>query len=359
MTTESISLFTSILWASIILTVGTLLAALGRKWFRITEQKQQVQLHMLEVELRQKELAIHAERSGVEKVEKPVASEQVAGLDSGGYIIFNMPDSKKGLFHDLLKGFEDYAKLRGYIISFSIDNSFPNKVAFKFTLDSAGINVSTNQVRRDLQEYIKKVQTGDSLDDLPVVLSPEEHRMVLTCMKNRINFLQHSYNLEKNATDFYKGLLKQIPSLSLGISSPQNFYLQSGAANQASSYLALNSPQAAQGVGNRLIENSLDQGIHIANSFNERTEQVEALSGFWMALHHEREKAEGEAKEKLCEAIDYVRKAEEELKEQDPPEPKRIHKWLETAKYSIKALGLTKEVADAAKAVWDAFGMSS
>jgi hypothetical protein len=139
-------------------------------------------------------------------------SDDPAGLSAGGYIIFDMPDAKKGIFHDLLKGFEDYAKLRGYEIIFSIDNSFANKIAFKFTLDSSGIVVSTKQVRQDLKEYIEKVKRGDSLDDLPVILPAEEHNLLLVAMKNRINFLQHTYTLQKNTIDFYNNLLKQLPS---------------------------------------------------------------------------------------------------------------------------------------------------
>jgi hypothetical protein len=301
------------------------------------------------------------DRTGPEKRE--ASHSDNAGPNSGGYIIFDMPDANKSMFHDLLKGFEDFAKLRGYVIHFSIDNAFPNKVAFKFTLEGngTGINVSSGQVRKDIREYIERVRRGESLDDLPVVISPEEHGLVLACLKNRISLIEHNYNLEKTAKEFYAGLLKQIPSIGLGAQQPQNFYLQAGTSNQASSYLAQNSPQAALGVGNRLIENSLDQSIHIASSFNERKAQVDALSDLWMALYHYREakKPEGEEKEKISEAVESIRKAQTELEEQDPPEPNRIRKWLETAKATILALGLTKEVTDAAKAVWDAFQMSS
>jgi len=167
-----------------------------------------------------------------------------------------MPEAKKAMFHDLLKGFEDYAKLRGYVISFSIDNSSADKVAFKFTLNSSGINVSPQTVRRDINDYISKVQKGESLDEMPVVLSPEEHAVVLTSMKNRISFLQHNYNLQKNAAEFYQKLLKDFPAQ--GMLPAQNIYLQAGERNQAPYYNALNSPQAIQGAGNRLIGNTLD-----------------------------------------------------------------------------------------------------
>jgi hypothetical protein len=304
---------------------------------------------------------LHSTLKSQEELQRKVVTEQSVkaenvGLNSGGYIIFNMPDSKKPLFHDLLKGFEDYAKLRGYEISFSIDNSFADKVAFKFTLDSVGINVSTKQVKQDLQDFINKVQKGDSLDDLPVVLSPEEHSLVLTCMKNRISFLQHNYNLQKNAAEFYMGLLKEIPSLGSSVSHPQNFYMLSGDGNQA----ALNSPQSIQGTGNRLIGNRMDQGIHIANSFNEREEQIRALSDLWLAIHHEQEKLPKESldRENCSKAISVIHKAQTELKEEDPPDPNRINRWLQTAKNSLQAFALTKEVSDAAQAVWDAFKLS-
>ena len=295
------------------------------------------------------------------KPEKGEASHsENAGPNSGGYIIFDMPDANKSMFHDLLKGFEDFAKLRGYVIHFSIDNAFPNKVAFKFTLEGngTGINVSSGQVRKDIREYIERVRRGEALDDLPVIISPEEHGLVLACLKNRMSLIEHNYNLEKTAKEFYAGLLKQIPSIGIGAQQPQNFYLQAGTSNQASSYLAQNSPQAALGVGNRLIENSLDQSIHIASSFNERKAQVAALSDLWMALYAEEKEAEGEEKEKVTEARECVRKAQTEMEEQEPPEPNRIRKWLETAKATILALGLTKDVTDAAKTVWDAFQMS-
>ena len=293
----------------------------------------------------------------IAKLNESKDASEGAGLNSGGYIIFDMPEAKKGVFHDLLKGFEDYAKLRGYIISFSIDNSFPNKSAFKFTLDSQGIIVSTTQVRQDLNDYLRKIQTGESIDDMPMILRPEEHSMVTACLKNRISFLQHNLELERTGKEFFRKILNEFSAHGLGISQPQNFYIGDG--NQTHTLQALNSPQAAVGTGIRLIGNRIEESIHIANSFNERKEQVDALSSLWVALYDQRKATEeGEAKEKLSEAEDYIQKAKTEMTEEEPPDPTRIHRWLETAKYSIKAFGLTKEVVDAAKAVWDLFHMS-
>jgi hypothetical protein len=81
--------------------------------------------------------------------EKQVKTERVQQDIGGGYIVLEMSEDKKALFHDVLKGFEDYAKLKGYEIRFSVDTGQPEKIAFNFTIMSCGITVSTQQVSRD------------------------------------------------------------------------------------------------------------------------------------------------------------------------------------------------------------------
>ncbi len=292
----NISPDTMIIAGSVMLAI-TMAGTLFSRWMRVSAKERE---HERELAAKQAEnQRMEQERSRAEMMHltkrilqqsqsKNQNEANEAGPNAGGYIIFDMPEAKKGVFHDLLKGFEDYAKLRGYSITFSIDNSFPNKTAFKFTFDNRGINVSSAQVRQDLKDYLNKVEKGESIDDLPVILSPEEHSIVLTHLKNRINFLTHTLTLEKNATELYKDIAKQISTRGFGIVPPQNFYIGDGHNNQ--SFQALNSPQAAVGTGNRLIGNRQDQSIYISNSFNERTEQVQALSNLWMALHTAREK---------------------------------------------------------------------
>lgn len=159
----------------------------------------------------------------------PIQPESdVAGPEGGGYILLELPEAQKPLFHDLLKGFEDYAGLRGYRIQFSVDGSVANRIAFKFTIMEPGIGVSTTQVKHDLQEYIRKVQRGDSLDDLPMVLPEQEHNALLLAMKNRISFLQHTYAAQKNVIGYYEATLRHISRVDVPIMPSQTFYLQSG-----------------------------------------------------------------------------------------------------------------------------------
>jgi hypothetical protein len=49
---------------------------------------------------------------------------------SEGYISIDIPNEQRSIYYDLLRCFEEYANLRGYKISVSIDTSFPNKLAF-------------------------------------------------------------------------------------------------------------------------------------------------------------------------------------------------------------------------------------
>src|SRR5579871_3335540 len=134
------------------------------------------------------------------------------GSRSGGYIVIEMSERERPLFHDLLKGFEDYAKLKGYEISFSIDSSFEGRIAFKFTVKNDGVTVGPERVRKDFAEYVKQVRTGklEDLDDMPVVTSIEEHNLLMAMLKNRIVFLQQNYSLAKNAQTYYESILSNV-----------------------------------------------------------------------------------------------------------------------------------------------------
>jgi len=148
--------------------------------------------------------------------------------NSGGYIVMDMPENEKRMFHDVLKGFEEFALLKGYSVSFSLDGSVPDKVAFKFTILDRGVSVSTKKVQADLKDYIARVQNGDSLDDLPTVLPDAEHAALVLVMRNRINFLQHTYNALKNVVEFYERILHEGGVGNTGLVPAQNFYLQGG-----------------------------------------------------------------------------------------------------------------------------------
>lgn len=297
-----------------------------------------------EFELRKAEVALAA--SAADR-----SVDSTASPGSGGYIVIDMPDDQKSMFHDVLKGFEEYAKLKGYSISFSLDGSLPDKVAFKFTILDQGITVSTKTVQADLKDYIRRVHDGDNLDDLPVILPDAEHAALILAMRNRINFLQHTYTAQRNVVGFYERILSEGAARSMGVVPAQNFYLQGGGSMSPSNYTAIGSQNVAQGKDIAASHNVVDQSVHIAESFNEKKQQLDNLEALITTLTQAHPTATQDSKR----AVLNLEKVKDELTTEQKPDASRIKKWLETAQASIKAIALGKDALDLAKKTFDGF----
>ena len=278
-----------------------------------------------------------------EKKEEEEKIRTQAGDGSGGYIVLDLPDEQRALFHDLLKGFEEYARLKGYGVSFSVDTTFHDRIAFKFTLTDPDLVVGNDRVRKDLREYLEKVSQGDPLDDLPQIISIEEHEILVATLRNRISFLQHSYNLEKNSVEFYEGLIRRANTQPF-LPSP-GIVVQTGGAYNAPSYSALNSPQAVLG-----IENTSKSSIRIAVTYKERKEQIDRLVDVLERLAKEPPDHERD------EAIRSLENIKEELEHAEQPEPGRVVRWIERAKQAMQLGSLGRETVQAAKELFKALG---
>ena len=106
-----------------------------------------------------KEMALRSElelrRSELKLKENARSAETGPGTTLyGGYVFVDMPDEYKGLFHDMLRGFEDYASAKGYRVSIAIDTTLPGRVGFRFTIVDEGVTVATTTVRSDIDEYM-------------------------------------------------------------------------------------------------------------------------------------------------------------------------------------------------------------
>lgn len=290
-------------------------------------------------------------REELERQEERI-KEQQAGAGTGGYIFLDLAEPERAIFHDLLKGFEEYAELKGYKINFSIDATFGEKIAFKFTPAPDAINVSPAMVKADFQEYLLKVDSGATLDDLPIILPPEEHALLLTKMKNRISLLQHSYNLEKNLRIFLADLLGKIHESRM-LPAP-NFYVQGGGQMSPKNYSAVNSQRLIQGDHNDYQDNSVDSSIHIANSFNERADQIEKISKLIELLKEDKTDNIDEKEQ----AIVNLEKVKDELTNEDQPDKSRIEKWLGRVKTGVEIIKAGKPVVEAAIEVFKSFGWS-
>ncbi len=286
------------------------------------------------------------------RIERDRYEDEMINSGRGGYIILDMPDDKRPLFHDLLKGFEDYAKIKGYSVIFSIDSSQIDKISFKFTIRDSGISVGTDRVRKDFSEYLENIKTGSDFDKLPVVVSVEEHNLLLTTLKNRFAFLETNYLLQKNAVEFYERLLYNINYTSKGFLPSPSVVVQTGGSMDSRNYTAQNSSKVIQGDQNKLLDSSTATSINIENSFNKKKEQIGKLSHLVELL-----KKESNDDDEKHKAIVNLEKVKDELEESEKPEPGIIRKWLDKAKGLIGLLRVGKETADSAIELWESFGI--
>lgn len=349
------------LFNTLIIPVAILFAMLfALRWQlqRERERKEELKLKELEIIRARDYRDLEIEKQELVKrrneLEQVVSSKNFVGPESGGYLVINLPEEQKALFHDVLKGFEEYAQLKGYSIKFSIDNSLANKIAFKFTILPTKIIVSTEQVENDLHEYIEKVQRGDPLDDLPIVIPESHHHALLIAMRNRINFLHHTYVSQKNVIALYETAIRDNISRSMGAIPVNTFYLQGGGTIMPNNYTAIDSQNIAQGANNELSNNIIDQSIKIGSSFNEKRTQLELIDRLTSSLKLTTH-ASTEAGKK---AIINLEKVKDELEGEENPDGTRVKKWLGTSKDVIATMGLTKEVVDIAKEVFASFGLS-
>ncbi len=266
-----------------------------------------------------------------------------AGGGTGGYIVIDLEDEHRRLFQDLLKGFEEYAMLQGYEVAFSADSTYANRIAFKFTVISENIIVGSDRVRNDLKEYLEKINSGDSLDDIPVVILKEEHDLLLTTLKNRLSFLQHSYNLERNAREFYEKMVQSIKNISPLPS--QNIVLQTGGALTNSTYSAINSPQALLGSDNTA------KNLYIGSSLTELQEQADALDTLLLHLNKDSGIVNSE------EIYRLLQNTKEEIELTGEPDRTRISSWLEKSKQALQAASLGHDTVEAAKKLFTLFGL--
>lgn len=289
----------------------------------------------------------------INQVENYVGNKS-SGLYFDGYIIIDLPDNLHSMFHDLLKGFEDFAKLKGYNVTFSIDNSLERKIAFKFTLQNEGIIVSTQTVRQDIKEYIDKVKNGDNFDDLPIIISPAEHSLISTTLKDRLNFLHQNYALEKNTRYHYENLLKTIVESNSGIRQPASIYIQTGGSNNPKSLVTNNSPNSLLGDNNH-YENNTDNSDHsvitITNSFNKKKDQIERLDEIIRLLSEEKN-IEASQRQTLVTNFDKIK---EELADEEQPSKPKIFKWLSNTKKILENVVLSHHTTEAIHWIYENF----
>jgi hypothetical protein len=171
-------------WPLALLTFGGLLGLLFiREWKTSREQ---------DFRLREEELYLR--RKDYDKSNNIVVNNENSASESdlGGYVTIDIPEERKSMFHDLLKGFEEYAALKGYKVTISIDTSIEGKISFKIVVSDFGITATRNSVISDLDEYIEKIKSGEPIAYMPGIINSVEHSRLIMALNNRIAFLQQN-----------------------------------------------------------------------------------------------------------------------------------------------------------------------
>ena len=316
-----------------------------------------------ELETRRRELARESRQRQSDRDSKSVAEssdtpDRETSTPYGGYVFVDVPDSYKGLFHDTIKGFEEFARLKGYRVGIAIDTTPPGKVGFRFTILDQGATVSTETVRSHIDEYIAKLNESESdvFDDLPIVIDPIEHEKLKTALSMRFTMVRNNAEMHKIAADFYKHLVLEMVQFKNGgvgylpVSSViVNNQLEHGGSQMArDTYLADNSPGAAVGKGNTAsIEGST---IIIGSTLNEKNEQVNGLSELIELVKH----SELQNKD---DAARYLVNAKEELIDGDPPDEGVIGQYLGKVKNIFALAEKGTEIYEKAKKVLDLFSL--
>jgi len=267
--------------------------------------------------------------------------------DLGGYITIDMPEERKSGFQDILKGFEEYTSLKGYKVSISSDLSIKDKISFKITIDEFGVTTNINNVKKDLDEFMNKIHNGESLDDLPQVISAPEHQRIIMALTNRINFLQQNYQMEKNMKEFYVNFVQNLPLGSISHQLPQIQIHNGSLEMDKRKYIATNSSNVMQGDEQ---QNIIENNINIGNTLSQKQEKLKEIEGVIELINQEY--SENSEVQKVKRQFENI---QEELSEEETPDKSFIEKALQKANQVISTLDAGEKIVDKVKKVLESF----
>ncbi len=305
---------------------------------------------------RERDFRMRIEELDLKRQEKTAPSKininnEVANSDSdlGGYITLELPEERKAMFQDILKGFEEYSLLKGYKVSISTDSSELNRISFKITILDFGITANRSSVKDDLNEYINKIQDGDIDSDIPEIINPIDHARIVMALKNRITFLQQNYEVEKNIKEFYQGFIEKLPLNSFSHGNPIFHISNTGALDMDKrKYISNNSANVMQGDNHQnTVQNNT---ITIGATVNEKNGQVDKLLELIQVLSISKDNDEHIKAIRSCENI------KDELLDEESPDEGMIEKWLNKINSVMSNVKKGSELFTKMQSVLESFG---
>ena len=264
-----------------------------------------------------------------------------------GYMKIDIPENKKPILQEILRGFEEYVYAKGYEIRVSIDTSMEDKIFFKFTFDYS--NVGDINIDKDINDYIDKIKNGKDFDDFDFIENREIKR-IISSLKNRMLFLQNNYELEKDMKNIYMDLLHKVSSMPLLLDKNKgvSIKLEKGIVKMDSkNYSADNSANIMQGDNG---SNSIKSGhINIGVTYNDRKKIINKIDNL-ISMLESNDVMIKKAKRKL-ESI------KDELQDEKEPDESSILKWLKNVKSILDSVKMVEKVYSYANDVYEAFGV--
>ena len=322
-------------------------ALLGAAWFAVMYGQRQRRRDALE----EAKWRANNEMNSEDDMQSAEASNPL-----GGYVFVDVDDENKGLFHDTMRGFEEFARLKGYRVSIAIDTSPPGKVGLRFTILDQGVTVATETVKSHVDEYIAQFSESSPFDNMPIVIEAVEHERLKAGLTARFMMVKNNAEMHKTAADFYRGLLTDLAQLKsggvgylpVGPTIIHNQLAQGEANMTRDSYLADHSPGAAVGKHNvALVEGS---SISVGTTNSEQNARITALEELIeLVVKSDLERREDAAR--------YLMNAKEDMEDGDPPDPNLIGRFLGKAKEVLMLAHEGTAIYNKTKEVLSIFGM--
>lgn len=275
----------------------------------------------------------------------------------GGYDFITVADEFKPAFIDVMNGFSDFAKMKGYDVEISIDNSISGKVGLRVVILDTGFTVSTKTVRDDVKDYIQRFHNDADFNDMPMAQTPAEHSNLVAALSARFALMKAQIEMQQITEKHLKNMLDDVRNQNfggVGYPSVQNhIHLISNheASHMRDNYNATNSQNIAQGKG--ASATTIGSTIQIGNNAKEVIERVDALKQF--VIDAEAADIPDDTKKNV---VRYITNAYEELENETNPDPDTVGKALEKANNALSALDSGAGLVEKLLPVLALFGLS-
>lgn len=273
--------------------------------------------------------------------------------DGGGFVFVDVAEDKKTFFVDVMNGFSDFARLKGYEVELALDTRVPGKVGIRITILGFGVTVSTANVRNDIDEFINRVRSGDDLSDLPMTVDPVDHARLKSALQTRFAHLRAQAEMRAAQEEFYRAMSRDLRGATMRAVQHSPILINvnnEGALNMRDSYSAQNSQNVAQGDNARAITSG--SKVLIGATHSERTKQVDTLRQLEQAIRQAQL-----PDDKKEAALRHVGNAREEIEDSPAPSPDSIGKWLGRANTALATAGTAAGLLEKLHEALKAFGL--